>query len=412
MRRSALSFSVVALMFLAWPATALAATDPGLGIAGTFAVLAGTTITNTGPSWITGELGVAPGSSVTGFPPGTSGFLHIADAAATSAQTALIGAFSNAAQPCDADYSGVNLGGRTLGPGAYCQATAPSLTGTLTLNGAGVYIFEIGSTLVTAPGARVQLIGGAQPCDVFWRVGSSATIGASTTFVGNVMALTSISMQAGATLNGRALALHGAVTLNTNRIIQPAGCGYPTPASVPPPTGNILPGTLGGGLDQTISFGPLADKILGEPPFDVSATASSGLPVAFTASGVCSVSGATVSLSGTGICTITAAQGGNATFNPAPNVSQAFEVLSPSQFAQGVIDATSGMGLMPGTATSLTSKLEAYIASTARGNGSAACGQLGAFVNYVNAQSGHQISTAGAVLLLADATRLATASGC
>ncbi len=400
-------------MFLAWPATALAATDPGLGIAGTFAVVAGTTITNSGPSWITGELGLAPGNGVTGFPPGTSGALHIADPAATSAQTSLVTAFLNAAgQLCDADLSGVNLGGRTLGPGAYCQSTAPSLTGTLTLNGAGVYIFEIGSTLVTAPGARVQLIGGAQPCDVFWRVGSSATIGASTTFVGNVMALTSISMQTGATLNGRALALHGAVTLDTNRIIQPAGCGYPTPTFVAPPPGNILPGTLGGGVDQTIRFGPLADKILGEPPFDVSATASSGLPDAFTASGVCSVSGATVSLSATGICTITAAQAGNATFNPAPSVSQSFDVLLPSQFAQGVIDATSGMGLMPGTVTSLTSKVEAYIASTARGEGTAACGQLGAFVNYVNAQSGHQISTVGAALLLADATRLITASGC
>jgi hypothetical protein len=407
-----MSLSVASFMVLAWSATALAASDPGLGISGTFAVLAGTTITNTGPSWITGELGVAPGASVAGFPPGTSGAAHIADPAATFAETSLISAFANAAQTCDADYSGVNLGGHTLGPGAYCQSTAPTLTGTLTLNGAGVYIFEIGSTLITSAGARVQLTGGAQPCDVFWRVGSSATIGASTAFVGNVMAFSSIAILPGATLAGRALARTGAVTLDTNRIIQPTGCGYPAPAFVPPPAGNILPGTLGGAVDQTITFGPLADKILGEPPFAVAATASSALPVMFTASGACSVSGATVTLTGTGICTITAAQAGNGSFNPAPDVSQSFDVLSPAQFAQGVIDATLGMDLMPGTATSLASKLEAYVASTARGDGTAACGQLRAFVNEVRAQSGRQITVADAGILLIDALRLTTASGC
>jgi Ice-binding-like len=415
MRRFAVSFSVVGLMVLGWPATALA-TDPGLGVAGTFAVLASTTITNTGPSWITGQIALSPGTSVTGFPPGTSGHPDLANGAALQAMTDLTTAYINAAGATPFVALTGNLGGRTLIPGTYQYSSSAGLTGTLTLDGRGsttaIWLFQIGSTLTTASSSRVSLINGAQPCDVFWQVGSSATIGASTTFVGNVMALNSISMLTGATLAGRALARHGAVTLDTNRIIQPSGCGYPPPAFVPPPLGNILPGTLGGGVDQTISFGPLADKILGEPPFDVAATASSGLPVAFTASGVCSVSGPTVSLSGTGICTITAAQAGNDTFNPALSVSQSFDVLSPSQFAQGVIDATSGMGLMPGTATSLTSKLEAYIASTARGDGSAACGQLGAFVNHVNAQSGHQISTAGAVLLLTDATRLAIASGC
>jgi hypothetical protein len=139
----------------------------------------------------------------------------------------------------------VNLGGKNLVPGVYCQTTAPTLTGTLTLNGSGIYIFQIGSTLVTASGARVVLIGGAQPCQIFWQVGSSATIATSTTFIGNIMALTSIAMQTGATLNGRALARNGAVTLDTNRIIQPSGCGYPVPGYVAPPTGNILPATLG-----------------------------------------------------------------------------------------------------------------------------------------------------------------------
>ena len=248
MRRSLLSLALAAPVILMLPATALAATDPGLGGAGFFAVLAGTTVTNTGPSWITGELGVAPGSAVTGFPPGTSGVQHKGDSVATTAQTNLTAAYTNAAaQPCAGtnNFTGVNLGGKNLVPGVYCQTTAPTLTGTLTLNGSGVYIFQIGSTLITASGARVVLIGGAQPCQIFWQVGSSATIATSTTFVGTIMALTSIAMQTGATLNGRALARNGAVTLDTNRIIQPSGCGYPVPAFVSAPIGNILPATLG-----------------------------------------------------------------------------------------------------------------------------------------------------------------------
>ncbi len=170
--------------------------------------------------------------------------------------------------------------------------------------------------------------------------------------------------------------------------------------------------TVSAKQDQSISFAPLANKIVGEPPFAVNATASSGLPVAFTASGPCSVSGSTVTLSSTGICTITAAQSGNDSFNAAPNVSQSFKVVSPPQFAQGVIDAMSGMGLPLGTSQSMTSMLLAFINSTTRGNQTAACGQLGALASYVNAQSGNQIPSVDAALLLVDVARLTTASGC
>jgi len=256
-RRTGLSLALAALVFLVWPASALAATDPGLGTAGHFAVLAGSTVTNTGPTWITGQLGVAPGSAVTGFPPGTSGVRHKGDSVATTAQTNLTAAYTNAAaQPCPGtnNFTGVNLGGKKLVPGVYCQTTAPSLTGTLTLNGSGIYIFQIGSTLVTSSGARVVLIGGAQPCQIFWVVGSSATIATSTTFIGNIMALTSIAMQTGATLNGRALARNGAVTLDTNRIIQASGCGYGVPAFVPSPSGNVLPANLGVPADMRGGF--------------------------------------------------------------------------------------------------------------------------------------------------------------
>jgi hypothetical protein len=250
MRRTLVSLCVAALLILIWPATALAATDPGLGTAGNFAVLSGAGMTNTGPSWITGAIG-ASSAGITGFPPGTAGPQHAGDSAYTTAETDLVTAYNNSSQPTTTDYTGVNLGGLTLGPGVYNQTTAPTLTGTLTLSGGGVYIFKIGSTLVTASGARVSLINGAQPCDIFWQVASSATIATSTTFVGNIMAVASIQMQTGATLNGRALARTAAVTLDTNRIIQPSGCpggfttSYPTPAYVPPPAGNILPATLG-----------------------------------------------------------------------------------------------------------------------------------------------------------------------
>ncbi len=249
MRRTVISVSLAALVVLIWPATALAATDPGLRTAGNFAVLSGTpNIANTGPTWVSGQMGISPGCAVTGFPPGVSGVQHKCDAVALKAKTDLTGAYTRAANaPCPGtnNFTGVNLGGKKLVPGVYCQTTAPTLTGTLTLNGSGVYIFQIGSTLITATGARVVLIGGAQPCDVFWQVSSSATLHVNTSFVGNIMALTSIAMQTGATLEGRALARNGAVTLDTNRIIQPGGCGVAAPAVGSPPVGNVLPLSLG-----------------------------------------------------------------------------------------------------------------------------------------------------------------------
>jgi Ice-binding-like len=273
-RRYTIAVAISALIIGANSLTALAATDPGLASAGFFAVLSGAGMTNTGPSWISGWIG-ASGAGITGFPPGTAGPKHIGDSTFTTAETDLTTAYANAVQPCTVDYSGVNLGGLTLTPGVYCQTSgavpSPTLTGTLTLNGSGIYIFLIGTsaaptTLVTAPGAKVVLIGGAQPCQVFWRVTTSATLATTTQFVGTIMANISIQMQTKATLNGRALARTAAVTLDTNRIIQAAGCGYTAPTYVAPPAGNTLPATLppsspilgvpsaGGGPPQSDSF--------------------------------------------------------------------------------------------------------------------------------------------------------------
>jgi hypothetical protein len=268
MRRSVMSLGLAALVVLIWPATALAATDPGLRTAKNFAVLAGTTVTNTGPTWISGKVGVSPGCAVTNFPPGTSGVQNKCDAVALQAKTDLVGAYTramNANCPGTNNFANVNLGGKSLVPGVYCQSTAPTLTGTLTLNGAGVYIFQIGSTLITATGARVRLIGGAQPCEIFWQVSSSAVIHVNTSFVGNIMALTTITMQTGATLEGRALARNGAVNLDTNRIIQPGGCGANAPPVGSPPQNNILPRSLGFSLSLPSTGVPL--ELRGEFPW-------------------------------------------------------------------------------------------------------------------------------------------------
>ena len=248
-RRLLLPLVLAAIVAVITPLSALAATLPPLGTAGNYAVIAGTTITNTGPSWITGQMAVSPGAAITGFPGAggaTSGNQDKANPAAAGAEAGLTTAYLNAAGQIPCTPVGVNLGGSTLGPGIYCGGTL-AITGgqTLTLNGSGVYIFKSAATLITGNSAVVSLIGGAQPCDVFWQVTSNATIAPSTTFVGNIMALTMIAMQTGATLNGRAMARNGAVTLDTNRIIQPSGCGFAVPAFVAAPAGNILPATLG-----------------------------------------------------------------------------------------------------------------------------------------------------------------------
>jgi hypothetical protein len=244
----ALSVVISALFLGALSMAALASTAPDLGTASTYAVLAGSTVTNTGNTVIHGDLGVSPGSACTGFPtpctgggPGTvSGTIHAGDAQALQAQKDLTAAYGIAASsPCNFNETGKNLGSQPpLTPGTYCQTTAPTLTGTLTLSGNGVFIFQIGSTLVTGPGATVHLTEGAQPCNVFWQVSSSATLDTTTTFVGTIMALTDISLNDGASIQGRALAQTGQVTLIHNVITAPTDCRDTT---VPGPTATATP---------------------------------------------------------------------------------------------------------------------------------------------------------------------------
>jgi Ice-binding-like len=219
--------------------------DASPGAADTFAVLAGSTVTNTiTPTIVIGDLGVSPGSAVTGFPPGivTGGTIHTADAAAAAAQLDLTTAYNNAAaQPGGTDLTGQNLGGKTLTPGVYKYTSSALLTGTVTLSGNGVFIFQIGSTLTTASASSVLLTNGASACNVFWQVGSAATgatLGTGTAFAGNILALTSITVNTGASISGRALARNGAVTLDDSHITKPANCALTLP---PLPTAGAAP---------------------------------------------------------------------------------------------------------------------------------------------------------------------------
>jgi Ice-binding-like len=220
-----------------------------LGSAANFAVLGGSTVTNTGTATVVnGDLGVWPGTSITGFPPGiVNGTIHQTDAVAQQAQTDLTAAYIAAAgRPCGTTLTGSDLGSvGTLGPGVYCFANSAQLTGNLTLSGAGVYIFKIGSALTTASGSSITLTGGADPCGVWWQVTSSATLGTTTSFVGNILALSSITLNTNASVNGRILARTGAVTLDGNHVISACFGGPAPPVPSPTPNPNATPTPTG-----------------------------------------------------------------------------------------------------------------------------------------------------------------------
>lgn len=241
---------------LVLPPVGLAAAPPDLGTAADYAIVANTTITNTGVSVIDGNLALV-GPSVTGLAGVVTGRSDIGNAAAARAEADVLSAHQDATGAGPAtDMSGVDLGGKTLSPGTYHFGSSAALHGTLTLDGGGAsnatFIFQIGSTLTTGTGARVRLINGADGCAVFWAVGSSATIGTGTSLQGNLMALVSITMTTGATIGvgggrngGRAFAQNGAVTLDTNVIIAPTGpCNAPAPTPKPTTVPTAAPTAL------------------------------------------------------------------------------------------------------------------------------------------------------------------------
>jgi type VI secretion system secreted protein VgrG len=237
-----------AALFIATPHALAATAQVGLGTAGSFGVLAGTMVANTGPSVINGgDLGVDPGTAVTGFPPGTvNGTIYTATGPGTvaaDAQADLTVAYNDAAgrTPATAIPAAIGSGGidpaefAQLAPGIYKASSSLDVFGTLTLNAGGeadaVWIFQVPSALMTDPtGSSVVLTNGAQACNVFWQVGSSATLNTGTPFQGTILALASITMPGAVTIDGRALARNGDVTLNDDTINVPAAC--------PPSTGS------------------------------------------------------------------------------------------------------------------------------------------------------------------------------
>src|SRR6201994_4678070 len=202
---------VFTALLVAIPMAAKAA-PVNLATAQPFVVLGGAGVTNTGPSVLNGDLGVTPGTSLSGFglPSVVNGATHAGDAVAAQAQADLTTAYNVAAGqpvPPGNELTGIDLGGLTLGPGAYGYSSSAQLTGQLTLDAHGdpnaQFVFVIGTTLTTATAGSVILTNGASPCNVYWKVGSSATLGTGTAFEGNVLALTSITLNESATVLGR-----------------------------------------------------------------------------------------------------------------------------------------------------------------------------------------------------------------
>jgi hypothetical protein len=274
-RRLALALFGGLLASMALAATALAApAKVGLGTASSFSVLAGSTVTNTGPTTMFGDLGLAPGSSVTGAPH-VLGTTHVDDAVAIQAKTELTTAYNDAAGRPTEGSAGTDLSGHTFTAGVRTASTSLGLSsGSVILDAQGdpnaVFIFQVGSTLITGSNTTVQLINGAQACNVFWQVGSSATLGTGTKFVGTVMAAETITANTGATIHGRLLAQTAAVNLDTNTITQ-SNCAIGTPETATSEETAALEATKGGGT--TSSTTPTSTPV-GASPSAASAPAA------------------------------------------------------------------------------------------------------------------------------------------
>lgn len=276
------------------PSAQAIGTTINLGTATSYAVLGGQSVTNTGNSTLSDSLGVYPGTSIIGFPPGiVGGSIHQTDANAQQAQSDLTTAYNAAAgQAPDAQVTG-DLGGRTLAAGVYQATSSLNLTGTVTLDAHGdpdaVFLFQIASALVTAPNSTVSIVNGGQSCNVYWQVGSSATIDTDTTFVGTVMALTSISLNTGATVNGRALARNGSVTLDDNTFTR-GTCTTATSTSTA--TGTASSPGSGGSSSASESSSPQATASAPDGSTPPSSSSESGTAAAATATAASSTSSA------------------------------------------------------------------------------------------------------------------------
>jgi Ice-binding-like len=278
------AFLVIGLITI--PSTAYAAeASVGLGTSAAFSVLGSSTVTNTGPSTLSNDLGVSPGTAITGFPPGKAGgATYQGDAQAAQARSDLTIGYNDAASRAPTDIVAGDLVGKNLTSGVYKSNSSLALSGTLTLNGQGnpdaVFIFQVASTLVTASSSKVSMINDAQACNVFWQVGSSATLGTDSAFDGTIMALASVTVTTDTVVTGRALARNGAVTLDDDTFLSPA-CKTSTPpttttttatttatTTTPPTTQGGSVGGVGGsgGVGSTGPTGPVGVAVGGAVP--------------------------------------------------------------------------------------------------------------------------------------------------
>lgn len=317
LRRTAFALTGIGLaasMAMMSTAAASAATvidgPVNLGTASTYGVLGASAVTNTGPSVVNGDLGLSPGTSITGFggaPNGTvNGTTHQTDAAAAQAQRDTTTAYDVAASLSPTQTGLTELNGLSLSPGVYSGgALQLANNGALTLAGSAdsVWVFQAASTLTIGSASRITITGGASSCNVFWQVGSSATIGTGAQFQGTVLAQQSVTATTGATVVGRLLARTGAVTLDTNTITASTGCpapGTPTETTAPVITSDApAAATAGTPYSYTVTA-------TGTPTPTYTAT---GLPAGLTINGTSGVVSGTPTTPGTSTVTITASNG-------------------------------------------------------------------------------------------------------
>jgi hypothetical protein len=241
-------FALVLLVPLVLVGSAAAATTVPLATADSFAVLAGAGITNTGPTTVSGDIGTFPTTTISGAGSLTiNGTNHAGDAVTQQAKNDLVTAYNNAAGQGPTSPIAADLAGLTLTPGVYNSASSIGLSGALTLNGGGdpnaVFVFQAGSSLTTSSGSQISLINGAQSCNVFWQVGSSATLGTGSTFRGTIIALTSITVTTGTTVDGRVLAPTPTPTPTAPTPTTPAPT-TPTPTTPTPTTPTPTPASI------------------------------------------------------------------------------------------------------------------------------------------------------------------------
>ena len=354
------------ISFVASIGLVIAATTVNLGNADSFVILAGSGITNTGPTTVIGDIGTHPTLTQTGLGSVTlTGTNHIGDITTQNAKIDLVTAYNNAAgQPLDTAIV-ADLGGQTLTTGVYNSGSSIGITGTVTLDGAGdpnaVFIFQAGSTLTTAANSQVVLIGSAQACNVFWQVGSSATLGTNSTFNGNILALTSVTLNTGTTINGRVFAQNGAVTLDTNTVTRSTCAGVlPSTLHIIKHVVNNGPGTATASLftmniTGTTNISPNAfsgseagiDVTLDAGSYSVS---ESGGPTGYLESNSSDCSG-TILAGETKTCTITnddiTPSGGHSSSGSYPRIQIPVTITNPIVVTNAIIPKLPNTGFAP-----------------------------------------------------------------